>query len=191
MKIEFDFTNVPQEDIDRLTEEFNSTIAYIASGSGERLKEWHKPIRTKLKEVGINHKNTSYTCWEYGQHGWTIAFPYTLDHTDFKKFINLIINSMNLTNGQIILLLRLSDGLSRESVDNDTIDQMKELAKHELIRKGDVNFPLDKDYELTSLGQQLVQQIRFTANRGVFDVSKMEIPDLNNPRKYKRNKKSK
>lgn len=113
MKIEFDFTNVPQEDIDKLIKEFNSKIAYIASGSRDnyifrqqledKLKEWHKPIRAKLKELGIGHKNTSYSSWDYGYNGFTIAFPYTLDHTTIKKeedFSFYFVDYVNKPEGQ-------------------------------------------------------------------------------------------
>lgn len=95
MKIEFDFTNVPQKDIDELTASFKSKINWIASGGRDRyeyrlkleqeLQEWSKPIRQELTKLGICHKNTSYSEWEYGYNGWTISFPYTLAHTKMEK----------------------------------------------------------------------------------------------------------
>lgn len=113
MKLEFDFTNVPQEDIDKLTKEFNSKITYIASGGRDRyifrtqleekLKTWSEPIRTKLKELGITNKNTSYSCWEYGRMNWTIAFPYCLDRTEFKSeedFAFHFVDYINKPEGQ-------------------------------------------------------------------------------------------
>lgn len=99
MKIELDFTNVPEVDRNELLVKFAREIDWIASGARDRYnyreqllkdyKAWGKAFVNELKEAGINvhHFHTNYSSWEYstGLPYVILYIKYTLPHNNSVK----------------------------------------------------------------------------------------------------------
>lgn len=85
----FDFTGVPQEDIDKLTSDLQRTIDYIVSGSRARaiaydqrkkdLKTWSKDFIDQLKVFGLTVCHTNYYAWEIHVNRCHINIYYELE----------------------------------------------------------------------------------------------------------------
>lgn len=137
MKIEFDFTNVPQEDIDRMTKDIQSSINYIASGARDRykanqlleeqLKAWGRDFAAKLREHGITNRNTNYSSWEYSSSmNYTIDIFYVLSRTEFKSVDDFAVTLTtrkysNVPESGVNIKFKQVDELIKYLIDNNLL----------------------------------------------------------------------